>query len=89
MNKDQIFSLIDSLNREGLGNEAWGLVDADIYTDSYLGTEESVHIDGKFLYIYCSLGEGPYRWNWKPDVDYSYALPLRDSSNEVVYIYEW
>lgn len=89
MNKEQIFSLIDSLNREGFDNTVWGLADVDTYTDELLGTAERIRLNGMFLYVYCRSDQGPETWSFVPDVDYSYALPMRDDPTEVVYIYEW
>ena len=46
------FNLIDAINREGLGNESWGVVENVADTVNYFGSKEKVSISGKWAYIY-------------------------------------
>lgn len=55
----KIFNAIDQINREGLDNCSWGLVDCyDTDTKSYFGTEESIAlVDKKVLYLYVDVND--------------------------------
>lgn len=46
------FDLIDAINRDGLGNESWGVVKNVADTVDYFGSKERVSISGKWLYLY-------------------------------------
>lgn len=46
------FNLIDAINREGLGNESWGVVENVADTVYYFGSKERVSLSGKWAYIY-------------------------------------
>lgn len=46
------FSVIDAINREGIGNEAWGLVEEVNDTVAYFGTIEEIELKGHWVYVY-------------------------------------
>lgn len=46
------FDLIDAINRDGLGNESWGVVENVADTVDYFGSKERVSLSGKWLYLY-------------------------------------
>ena len=46
------FKVIDANNREGIGNEAWGLVEDIDDTVAYFGTKEKEVLNGQWAYIY-------------------------------------
>lgn len=46
------FNLIDAINRDGLGNESWGVVENVADTVNYFGSKERVSLSGKWLYLY-------------------------------------
>lgn len=46
------FDLIDAINRDGLGNESWGVVENAADTVDYFGSKERVSLSGKWAYIY-------------------------------------
>jgi hypothetical protein len=46
------FNLIDAINRDGLGNESWGVVENVADTVNYFGSKEKVSLSGKWAYIY-------------------------------------
>lgn len=46
------FNLIDAINRDGLGNESWGVVEEVADTVDYFGSKERVSLSGKWAYIY-------------------------------------
>lgn len=46
------FKVIDAINREGIGNEAWGLVEDIDDTKAYFGTIGKRTLEGKWAYIY-------------------------------------
>ena len=46
------FDLIDAINRDGLGNESWGVVENVADTVDYFGSKERVSLSGKWAYIY-------------------------------------
>ena len=55
----KIFNVIDQINREGLDNSVWGLVDCyGTDTRSYFGTEERITlVDKKILYLYVDVND--------------------------------
>ena len=44
--------MIDAINREGIGNEAWGLVEEVDDTVAYFGTREEIELKGQWAYVY-------------------------------------
>lgn len=46
------FDLINAINRDGLGNESWGVVENVADTVDYFGSKEKVSLSGKCAYIY-------------------------------------
>ena len=56
MKKSSIITLIDAINREGLSNDSWAIVE-DVPTRSYFGTIESKLLLGSWLVIYSSNDE--------------------------------
>lgn len=46
------FKVIDAINREGIGNEAWGLVEEVDDTVAYFGTREEIELKGQWAYVY-------------------------------------
>lgn len=46
------FKVIDAINREGLDNGAWGLVEDIDDTVAYFGTKEKEVLNGQWAYIY-------------------------------------
>lgn len=58
------FSVIDAINREGIGNEAWGLVEDIDDTKAYFGTLGKRTLEGKWAYIY-EHKDGIYAYTYK------------------------
>lgn len=50
------FNLIDAINRDGLGNESWGVVENVADTVEYFGSDERIYLPGKWAYIYAKEG---------------------------------
>ena len=50
--KDYAFKVIDAINREGIGNESWGLASDVSSTAEYFGTDEDILLIGKWAYVY-------------------------------------
>ncbi len=50
--KDYAFNVIDAINREGIGNESWGLAEDVANTATYFGTDEDMILTGKWAYVY-------------------------------------
>lgn len=44
------YELFDAINREGLGNEDWGLVQ-DVNTQIHFATIEDVDLKGMYVYV--------------------------------------
>lgn len=54
----KIFNILSQINREGIDNGNWGLVDCDFDTKSYFGTEEYlIFEDQKVLYLYVDVND--------------------------------
>lgn len=58
------FEVIDAINREGIGNEAWGLVEDIDDTKAYFGTISKRTLEGKWAYIY-EQKDGIYAYTYK------------------------
>lgn len=58
------FSVIDAINREGIGYEAWGLVEDIDDTKAYFGTLGKRTLEGKWAYIY-EQKDGIYAYIYK------------------------
>ena len=63
MNK-YAFSVIDAINREGISNEAWGLVEDIDDTTAYFGTLGRRTLEGMWAYIY-EEKDGIYAYTYK------------------------
>ena len=50
------YNLIDAINREGIGNEEWGVC-KDVNTARHFGSSENINLDGMFLYVYHTDGD--------------------------------
>ncbi len=48
----ETFELFEAINREGLDNSQWGLCEDIEDTALYFGTEESVSLEGRHIFIY-------------------------------------
>ena len=57
MNKN-VYKLLDYINRQN--DENWGLVEDIKSTKDYFGTEESVELKGKWLYMYVDSDDFKY-----------------------------
>ena len=55
--KQETFNLFDAINREGIGNQVWGLCQDIENTRDYFGTAEAVSLQGQFVYIYRESGD--------------------------------
>lgn len=51
------FKVIDAINREGIGNEAWGLVEEVDDTVAYFGTREEIELKGQWAYVYADKND--------------------------------
>lgn len=49
--KQETFNLFDAINREGIGNEIWGMCE-DISTKAYFGTFEEMELKGQFVNLW-------------------------------------
>lgn len=47
----ETFELINAVQCSGIESHLWGVVE-NVNTKEYLGTEESVDLDGQYLYVY-------------------------------------
>lgn len=50
--KAATFRLIDAINREGIDNSQWGVLEDIISTKEQFGTDRDDQLHGKWLYIY-------------------------------------
>ncbi len=46
------FKVIDAINREGMDNGQWGLVEDVDNTVAYFGTQEEIELKGQWAYVY-------------------------------------
>ncbi|MBQ3234068.1 MAG: hypothetical protein IJA96_05645 [Alistipes sp.] len=69
--KATTFKLIDAINREGLDNSRWGVVEDIESTKEYFGTDTDEQLQGQWLYLYRSADEKHlFIWETKisPDI---------------------
>lgn len=57
--KNTLFQLFDGINREGLDNQYWTLVE-DVNTVHYFGTISSIDLHGQWLGLYRDNSEDYY-----------------------------
>lgn len=50
--KASTFKLIDAINREGLDNSRWGVIEDCESTKSVFGCDSDDQLEGQWLYIY-------------------------------------
>ena len=55
--KQETFNLFDAINREGIGNEIWGMCKDIESTKAYFGTFEEMELKGQFVYVYREVDE--------------------------------
>lgn len=69
------FKLFDAINREGIDNSFWGLVEDIDDTEQYFGTVESAELPGKWAYIYKEKGAW---FTYIDDVEPTMVLHVED-----------
>lgn len=55
--KQDIFNLLDAINKEGLDNSQWGLCEDVENTRLYFGTEEEESLQGQYVFVYRDMDE--------------------------------
>lgn len=50
--KAATFRLLDAINREGIDNGMWGVVEDIESTKAYFGTDRDEQLNGKWIYVY-------------------------------------
>ncbi len=63
-NGEKAIKEIDAINREGISNEAWGLIEDIDDTKAYFGTLGKRSLEGKWAYIY-EKKDGIYAYTCK------------------------
>lgn len=74
----KLFQLFDGINREGLNNQYWTLVE-DFNTEFCFGTIESLDLHGRWLALYLDNSEEYYSFIHGVGLKPNYRLPLYDS----------
>lgn len=79
------FKVIDAINREGIGNEAWGLVEDVDNTVAYFGTREEIELKGQWAYVYAQKDDifSSFFNRIKP----TRVLNIEDSDNDILRLY--
>ena len=79
------FKVIDAINREGIGNEAWGLVEDVDNTVAYFGTREEIELKGQWTYVYAQKDDifSSFFNRIKP----TRVLNIEDSDNDILRLY--
>ena len=79
------FKVIDAINREGIGNEAWGLVEDVDNTVAYFGTREEIELKGQWAYVYAQKDDifSSFFNRIKP----TRVLDIEDSDNDILRLY--
>lgn len=57
--KQEIFNLLDVINRRGISNDKFGFVQ-DVETGVYFGLDDELALDGQWLYLY--INENDADW---------------------------
>lgn len=87
--KASTFKLLDAINREGLDNGSWGLVQNVEDTKDYFGTVDSVELTGQWLYIYGEFDDVmSFIDDSKVKPDYMMVINGSNCSSYLVYLYK-
>lgn len=84
--RDKMFGLFDAINRSGVDNSQWGVIEDVDDTHREFGTAGRHGMAGKWLYVYTDEdGDNPLgRWSERlPEPDYEMAL-LRDGDEPMI-----
>lgn len=87
--RQEIFNLLDQINRYGLDNSNWGLVQDIPSTLTHFGTKADLELHGQWLYLY--LNDDDEDWiivesASNPDADF--ALPVMGCDGEFLILYK-
>ena len=91
--KQEIFNLLVQINRHGIDNSKWGLVQDISDTSTHFGTKDVLTLDGQWLYLYLSEDEADWTVVESPNTPASdFTLPLMDYltqyDNEFLFLYK-
>lgn len=78
------FKVIDAINREGIDNGQWGLVEDVENSVAYFGTEEEVELKGQWAYVYA---EKDIFFSCINKIETTMILNIADSDNEELLLY--
>lgn len=71
--KATTFHLIDAINREGISNQFWGVLEDILSTRTEFGTADDIQLKGQYLFAYLVNGE---TYNFIEDaIDFHGATP--------------
>ena len=57
--KQEIFNLLDVINRRGISNDKFGFVQ-DVEAGWYFGVNKDITLDGQWLYLYLNENDGDW-----------------------------
>lgn len=86
MKKSSIITLIDAINREGLTNNYWSIIE-DVDTRSYFGTTECKVLSGSWLAIYYDSPQDEYSFIKDCGVVPNYRMTIEEY-NEIIELYK-
>mgnify|MGYP001026301517 FL=1 len=79
------FKVIDAINRDGMDNGQWGLVEDVDNTQPYFGTKEEIELKGQWAYVYADKDEVFSSFFEK--IEPTKVLHIADCDNSILLLY--
>ena len=87
--KQDLFNLFVQINRHGIDNSKWGLVQDVPNTRIHFGTEADMQLDGQWLYIYLNEDDGDWTIAESPNnPDADFTLSIMEMDDEFLLLYK-
>ena len=79
------FKVIDAINRDGMDNGQWGLVEDVDNTVAHFGTKEEIELKGQWAYVYAEKDDISSSFFEK--IEPTRVLHIADSDNGILLLY--
>ncbi|WP_195454256.1 hypothetical protein [Alistipes communis] len=79
------FKVIDAINRDGMDNGQWGLVEDVGNTVAHFGTKEEIELKGQWAYVYAEKDD--IFSSFFEKIEPTRVLHIADSDNGILLLY--
>lgn len=87
--KQRLFNLLDKINRHGIDNSKWGLVQDIPSTRIHFGSKVDIELNGQWLYIELNEDDADYTVVESPNVlESDFTLSIMECDGEFLFLYE-